>query len=466
MLLLCASLAGGACAFLPGPFAPLWSEPSRSVLADPSDSVVSETWFAYGRDVVLDGGSDPDVALVQERMESGVILARPLWSVSASAGTTASRARFGYRNWGLRWIPSRDDRYDAAFRVGRNLRAVLALREDQGRFRATLGAAIPLGPVALEGEASRTRGDGSLLLLRDGESPLPLGWAESGWCARGGLSFPIAELGRASVALEREESHPGPTEGRYRFEVRAIRSGWRLGWSPRITGPWLDIQSSEADWRSQGWSDTLGSDARFHDLRIVGTTRRVSGGWRFRSWGVGAHTEERTLDAPKASFFTPFLSWNALDLSPWSPVGQILSDQREHLSGSLEYRAHGADISWRRTGRRFDIGLEGGLSWRSLETHLLHRRTRLSFLGAGWKFETDSVGAPRLRALLAPLALYGTLHLGGFGDLSALGRAAVPLRIERLRRDGAAPTGSSGSSDSDDDIEGLWSVGVGWRGGW
>jgi len=451
---------------MPAPFAALWPEPSRSILEESSDSVVSETWFAFARDVVLDGGSDPDVALVRQNIASGARVARPVWSASASAGTIASRSRFGYRDWGMRWVPSRGDRFDATLRVGRNLRGVLALEEDQGLFRATLGAAIPLGPVALEGEASRTRGDGSLLLLRDGESPLPLGWAESGWDARGGVSFPLADLGRASAALERGESHPGPTEGRYRFEVRTVRSGWRLGWVPRTTGPWLDIESRDVDWRSQGWSDTLGSDARFHDLRVAGATRRFSGGWRFRNWSVGAHTEERTLDAPKASFFAPLLSWNALDLSSWSPVDQILSDQREHLSGTFEYRAHGADVSWRAPGRRFDIGLEGGLSWRSLETHLLHRRTRLSFLGVGWNLETDSVGAPRLRALLAPVALDGTLHLGGFGDLTARGRAAIPLRIERLRRDGASPASSSGSGGSDDDVEGLWSVEVGWRGGW
>lgn len=431
-----------------------------------ADTAGWEASLESGRDVVLDGGNVPEVVLRRDDVKAGGALASPLWSARVSAGVSDTRAQAFFRDWGARWIPGTEKDFDISLRVGGDLRGAANFRQEDGLLRATMGGAVPLGSARLQGEASRTRGRGSVQLLRRGEPPLPLDWAVSGWDARGGLRLDIAGFGSATARLVREESHPSPVEGRYRLETRTTGSGWELGWHPQGNGPWIEVESRDGDWKSEGWSDTLGSDTRFHDFRVASRMLRGSTGWRSAHWSIGVGGEERSLDAPKASIFSPFLAWNALDLSAWAPVDQILSDQREHLSGTLEYRALGADASWRRPGRRFDFGIQGGISWRSLESHLLHRATRMSFLGAGWKLETDSVGAPRLRALLAPLALEGAFHLGVFGDLGVQGRMAIPLWFERLRRDGAAPAAPTNSGDDGDDITGLWRIGTSWRGSW
>ena len=124
-------------------------------------------------------------------------------------------------------------------------------------------------------------------------------------------------------------------------------------------------------------------------------------------------------------------------------------------------------MSWARRGGRLDAGLSGDLSWRAIDIHVLHRSTRMEMMGVGWALETDSVGAPRLRIVLLSLGSEAALHLGRFGDLLARGRVGIPLRIERLRRDGrAADAAAAGGGGDDDGTEGLWTVGAGWRGVW
>lgn len=247
---------------------------------------------------------------------------------------------------------------------------------------------------------------------------------------------------------------------------------------PFATGPWFSFASRDVDVRSSGWSDTLGSDLAFHDLRVRGRLRTASGGWRSSRWSVGAHGEERELDAPQASYFTPLLAWNVFDPSAWSPVNQILSDQREHLLGNAEFRSLGVSSSWNRPGRRVDVGLGADLSWNALDVHLLHRSTRILFLGLGRSVVTDSVGAPRLRIVLLSLDGAATFHLGRFGDLRASGGAAIPLWLERLRRDGTQPAApasgggeggggkAGGDGGDDDDLQGLWRLGASWCGRW
>lgn len=326
---------------------------------------------------------------------------------------------------------------------------------------------MDIGPAGFAGEVSRRLGDGAFELVRGAESPVLLAWSGSEWTAQQELSVRIPFAGTIRTRLSNGEGHPLPLDARYRLETRSVSSGWGIEWSAGRTGPWFAFGDDHGELRLSGWSDTLGSDRRFHDLRVLSGTTREAVGWRFGRWALEGRREERSIDAPNASFFAPFLAWNVFDPSSWAPVDQILSDRREHVSGSLDYRCWAGSVSWGRGGKVFDARLSAGASWRALDVHLLHRSTRLDFLGTGWELKTDSVSAPRLRAILLDLAGGVVLHLGTFGDLETGGAMAVPLRIERLRRDGTIGDASTGGGDGElGEDDGLWALRAGWRGVW
>lgn len=465
---ICVALAGEASALVPSLFDVLWPEHEPESLPALTGGDGRTAWLESEREVVLEGGNVPDVILRRDAIRAGGGVDRPGWSAIASTGVSDARAQAFFETWGGRWIPATETEYDISLRVGRKYRGGARFAERDGNLRATLGGVVPIGPAGLFGDASRTRGRGALLLVGRGGSSVPLEWDASGWDARAGAYLEFGELGRVTAAISNEESHPGSTEGRYRLEVRTIGTGWQLGWRAPGPGPWIEVESRGGEWRSEGWSDTLGSDVRFHDLRMSSRMRGLSAGWRFGNWSLALRGEERTVEAPKSSYFTPFISWNSLGVSDLAPVDLLLSDQREHLSGGLEYRSIGAGAMWTRPGRRFDLGAGGDLSWLGLDAHLLRRSTRMDFLGTRWSLATDSIGAPRLR--LALLAIHGrsVVHLGGFGDLGLHGRMAIPLWLVRLRSDGAEPSTSSSSSGGDggNDPSGLWSLGASWTGCW
>lgn len=466
-----AVLAGGVFAFLPPPLEPLWPQvrfPSTVSVDSPPGLGAS---VEVERRVILEGGSSPWISLRRDRVLSTGGVERGWWAAHAWAGASDGHAEASAGEWGLRWIPDGESVLGARIRFGRELRATVSFHQEDGMQRGCIEGRIPIGMLGLEGEASRSTGRGVFELLQGDSASVPLGWTGIGWRAAGGTTMDVPSWGRAFVRLLREEGRPGPVEGRYRLELRSTSSGWEMGWIPFTTGPWVSFANRDVDVRSSGWSDTLGSDRRFHDLRVRGRWRAVSGGWRSSRWSVGARGEDRDLDVPRASYFTPLLAWNVLDPSEWSPVDQILSDQREHLSGKAELRSLGVSSSWNRPGRRVDVGLGADLSWNALDIHLLHRSTRLVFLGMGNSIQTDSVGAPRLRVALLSLDGAGAIHLGRFGDLRASGGAAIPLWLKRLRRDGAAPAspasgGGDGGGGSGSDMQGLWTIGAGWRGVW
>lgn|GEM_PF-6552709 len=436
-------------------------------MAATGDSSRTGAALEVEREVVLDGGSAPTISLRRDRISANGSVERPFWNAQVSAGASTWRAEASSKEWGARWIPANENILDATFRFGREAHGVVSFHQEDGVLRGTAGGGIHLGPLGVEAEASRSVGHGVVEILFEDTASVPLEWSGTGWGAQGGLSLDVASWGRCTVRLVHGEEHPSPVEGRYRLEIRTTSSGWSLDWDPLVaTGPWFSLESRHVELRSAGWSDTLGSDRCFHDFLVRGAWRAASFGWRLSPWDIGAHGEERVLDAPRSSFFTPFLAWNVLDPSEWSPVDQILSDQREHLSGEMEYRSLGASASWRRTGKRLDVGLGADISWRSLEIHAEHRSSRIVFLGFGYSTTTDSVQAPRLRACLLSLEGGAAIHLGGYGSVGVEGRAAAPLWLKRLRRDGTPATSVSSGEGGGDDITGLWAVGAFWRGSW
>lgn len=460
-----AVLAGGVFAFLPPPLQTLW--PHVGVMSSlRGDSSSLDVAFEVEREVVLEGGRSPRISLRRDRMLATSGIERGWWGARACAGASDGRAEVSAAEWGGRWIPDGESVLDASIRFGRVIRGAVSFHQEDGVQRGGVEGRIPIGRLGLEGEASRSVGHGVVELLHGDPASVALGWTEVGWRAAGGSTMDIRSWGRASVRLLREEERPGPVEGRYRLELRSTSSGWEMGWMPFTTGPWFSFANRDFDLRSSGWSDTLGSDRRFHDLRLRGRWRAVSGGWRSSRWSVGAHGEDRDLEAPPASYFSPLLAWNVLDPSEWSPVDQILSDQREHLSGDAEFRRFGLSSSWSRPGRLVDVELGADASWMSLEIHALHRSSRVLFLGMGQSIVTDSVGAPRLRIALLSLDGATTLHLGRFGDLRASGGMAIPLWLKRLRRDGETTMSPKSDGGEDEDLRGLWDVGASWRGSW
>lgn len=340
----------------------------------------------------------------------------------------------------------------------------LALDQSPGILRGVAATRLPLGDaIRLDFAARRTLEHGSLRVALDDKPEIEIGWSESRLGAEGGLAW-RARGGVLTSRLLHEEGHPQPLEVHDHLQTRDLASGWSLEWAPTVAGPWGSLQTHHAEIRSSASVDTAGASRRFHDMLLRSSSRIAKAGWIAPRWSTGIGWEDHVVDLPSASYFAPFLSWNVFDPSPWGPVDQILSDQREHLVGTIELRRLAATAR-RRLGRgrwRLELGLE--TCWWALDPFVVHRTTRLAFLGLGYSVVSDTGAGPKVRAWTLAPATELSVDAGIWGHFLAGGHATLPLSVERL--DASDATSGDPSSGNDDGMRGLWSVRIGWSRSW
>jgi len=393
---------------------------------------------------------------------SAASLATGSWRLEVRSGLT--RPVFVLRQSGVsaRWAYPRSP--GVSMRLALGDRLDLSLDQSPGILRGVAATRIPLGEaIRLDLAARRTLEHGSLLVAIDDKPEIGIGWSASRLGAEGGLAF-RAQAGTLATSLLHEQGHPEPLDAHDHLQTRDIASGWSLEWTPAVAGPRGSLRTHHAEIRSSASVDTAGSSRRFHDMLLRSSSVLAKAGWSAPRWSAGIGWEDHVVDLPSASYFAPFLSWNVFDPSPWGPVDQILSDQREHLAGTIELRRFSATAR-RRIGRgswRLDLGLDA--SWWALDPFVVHRTTRLAFLGLGYSVVADTGVRPRIRAWTLAPSTDLTWDAGFWGAFAAGGHATLPVHLERLDPPATAPGDTA--SGTDGGMRGLWSATISWSRSW
>lgn len=443
---------------VPPPLAPLLPTPTARSATTHLHGDVFELGIAAQVEEFVEGGLDPRLSVGSAVLLTRGSLADRGWQVEVLSGRTHSWAESSSPELDIRWKEPQGPSIAMIFQYGDRFQASLEQREGTMRGSGLAAMALAEGvDLALEGFHSRHRGS---LRAALGEYPeIAVEWSGVRSGAEGGLRCRVGNLGALHASLARTEGKPGDLEAAYVLRTRSRSSGWSLGWVPEQEGPWLELVTHHGEVASTASTDTAGSSRTFHDLLLRSSVHRSAGGWIARRWRSDAGWSRMVVETPPSSYFAPFLSWNAFNPSSWAPVEQILSDQREHLHGTLEIRRLHAGGSWKaaRGRARMECGAE--VSWWALDPRLLHRTTRMSFLGAGYRTESDTLDSWRLRAWTLSPSLDLAWNGGFLGEVSASGRATIPLAMRRLGPSRPEPLPDAPRES----WRGLWNAALGWR---
>lgn len=445
---------------MPAPLAPLLPAPEIPAARSPLQGDGFELGIETQVEEFLEGGLDPHLSVGTASFLTRGSLAHHGWRVEVLSGRSHTWTESVSPDLDLRWREPQGPSIAMMFRHGDDFQASLEQREGtmRGAASATTSPVDRLH-LALSGFHSRHRGNLGAAL---GEHPrLQIEWRGLRSGAEGGLRFDADALGTLHADLGLSQGTPADFEAAYILRTKSRSSGWKLGLAPISRGPWIELESHHGEVASSASADTAGSSRVFHDLLLRSSVHRGAGGWIAPRWRSEVGWSRLVVEAPPSSYFTPFLEWNAFNPSAWAPVEQLLSDQREHLHGTLELRRMHAGGSW-----KIPLGRVGGevgadASWWALDPRFVHRTTRMTFLGAGYRTESDTMDSWRVRAwTLSPSA--DLVWNGGIlGEISASGRATIPLAMRRFGpRLPESPEAAPGES-----WRGLWSAGLGWRRG-
>jgi hypothetical protein len=343
-------------------------------------------------------------------------------------------------------------------------RVTTRIEQGAGVVAGQARVAIPLGSGAdldLHGRRARERG---ILRIAVADAPsIPLAWTGERTGGRVDLRIRPGALGEFTGSLAQEEGSPGPAESGTSLEGTSSSTEWGVRWDPRLEGPWFDASGTHGWVRSEGFVDSGGGRRTFHDAQARSWRRRVGLGWSGHSWRVGARGEHLVGAAPAASYFEPFLSWNALDPSSWSAIRQVLSDQREFVQGTVEWRRASASADRISSAGPLELRYGADLAWTGIDARTILRTTRMSLFGLGYDVRSDSLPGPSLRLWTLEPRLRAVLRLAAIGEIGLQGRATVPLSVRRLGRD--VPAGQE-PADRPEDPRGLWDASLSWRRAW
>lgn len=458
MALFQASLASGAFALVPAPLAPLLPTPEARTSTPHLHGDAFELGVQGHVEEFLEGGLDPRLSVGSGSFLTRGSLAGRDWQIEVQSGRFHSWIQASTPTFGARWRQPQGP--DIAMVFSRTERLRLTLEQREGSVRGTGTALVGLADrVDLSLEAFHARARGLVQAEMEEYPSIRIDWNGVRTGGEGGLDVHVGALGVLHGRLGRAEGEPGDLEARYTLRTSSRSTTWSLGWDPEVPGPWLELVAHHGEVASTATADTAGSSRAFHDLLLRSSVHRTAGGWSGRAWRSGLGWTRIVLEIPPSSYFGPFLAWNTFNPSSWAPVEQILSDQREHLHGTLEIRRLHAGAVWNAArGRgRAEFGAE--TSWWALDPHLVHRTTRMSFLGVGYQSRSDTLDSWRLRAwTVAPSLLLG--WDGGYlGEVSGGGEATIPLAIRRL----GPRLAESGETLPRESWRGLWNTRIGWR---
>lgn len=443
---------------MPPPLAPLLPAPAARSASAHLHGDAFELGIATQVEELVEGGLDPRLSVGSAFLLSRGSLAARGWQIEVHSGRTHSWAESSTPELDLRWREPQGPSIAMLFQYGDRFHATLEQRE--GTMRGSGAVAMALADrvdIALEGFHARQRGS---LRAALGEHPeIAVEWSGVRSGAEGGLRLRVGSFGELRATLARSEGDPGEIDAAYFLSTRSRSSGWTLGWVPAKDGPWLELGTHHGDVASTASTHTAGSSRTFHDLLLRSSVHRWTGGWIARRWRSDMGWSRMVVEAPPSSFFSPFLSWNAFNPSSWAPVEQILSDQREFLHGTLEVRRMHAGGSWKVSRGRARAECGGETSWWALDPRILHRTTRMSFLGAGYRTESDTLDSWRLRAWTLSPSVDLAWDGGFLGEVSSGLRATLPLAMRRL---GPKRSESLGEVPRES-WRGLWNAALGWR---
>lgn len=457
-MLLQASLTSGAFALVPAPLAPLLAPEGDAASLPNLHGDPFELGMEGGVEEFLEGGADPRLSIGSAGLLTRGSLSDGNWQIEVLSGrnhtwTEASGPTLRAR-WRVPQVPT------IAMRVRRGDRLGLSLEQREGSMRgAGELVAAPSEGLRIRASVFHSRDRGSLEVALADHPRIPIEWSASRTGAEGMLEVRLDPLGRLRAGLGASSSEPLETRALYVLRTEGSSADWTLRWDPAAAGPWIELSAHDGRVRSTGSVDTAGSSRDFHHLLVRSSLRRSAGGWAWSRGRAGAGWSRAVLEIPPSSYFTPFLSWNTFNPSAWAPVEQILSDQREHLGGTLEVRHLHTEASWDATRGRARLRLGAVGSWWALEPGFLLRTTRMSFLGAGYRSESVALDRWRLRAWTLAPSFDLSWDLGAWGELSADARATLPLAVRRL----GPPRPSIPEGDAEDSPRGLWNAGIGWR---
>jgi len=445
----------------PPPLAPL--APQFSPLAEIpelGDSVV--VGFDAQAGELLQGGFAPEVSVRRASFGPHVSLGTERWRVGLT--TRIDRPVFASSDSvrRLRWLWPGSPVVGVSLDLGRRLS--LSLQNGAGTLAAQAGASLPLGADAdLDVQARRARDRGRLQVAVSDAPAIPLEWVGDRTGGRMDLRLRPGSRGELVASLTQEEGSPVADENRTHLEGTSVSTGWNLRWEPATSGLWMDASGGHAWVRTQGVLDSAGERRVFHDGELRSWQRSAAAGWTGRSWRAGLRGDHRIVASPAPSYFAPFLSWNVFDPSAWSPVNQILSDQREFVHGTAELRRLSASLRHLRRFGPLEIDAEATTAWNALDPELVLRTTRMNLFGLGYSVRSDTVVSPRLRLWTLEPAVRAVLRLRSLGEAGLSARATAPLAVRRL---GPRPPPDAVPDPRAEDPRGLWETALFWRRAW
>lgn len=453
-----ASLTSGAFALVPVPLAPLLPGEETPATTPHLHGDAFELGLEAEVGEFLEGGLDPRVSVGDASFQTRGSLADRNWQVEVLSGRFHSWTEGSGSGFSSRWRPPQSPAIAMRFRRGERLHLTFEQRE--GSMRGSGSLAIPLSErieISVEGFHSRDRG--SLGIAMEGYPEIAIEWSGSRTGADGGLGLLVGSLGKLRARLGRSVGEPLDLDAIHVLRTEGRSSTWSLRWDPTSTGPWFELLSHHGSVASRASIDTAGSSRDFHDLLLRSSVQRSAGGWAWTRGRGGAGWSRTIVEIPASSYFEPFLAWNAFNPSEWAPVEQILSDQREFLHGTLEIRRLHADLASNRSKGRGRASFAVSTSWWALDPRFVRRTTRMSFLGAGYRMESDTSDSWRLRAWTLAPSLDLAWDGGPWGEISTRTAATLPLTVRRLGPPRHAPKGQAG----EESWRGLWNAGLGWR---
>lgn len=411
---------------------------------------------------LVQGGHTPEWSIRSASFRSYASLGTARWRIGLSTGLDRPVFATTDPDRHLRWLWPQSPR--VGLRLDLGSRVTTQVEQGAGVVAGQARVSIPLASGSdLDLHGRRARERGILRVAVDDAPSIPLAWSGERTGGRIDLRIRPRALGEFTGTLAQEEGSPGPAEPGTRLEGTSSSTEWGLRWEPRLEGPWLEASGTHGWVRSEGVVDSGGGRRTFHDAQARSWRRSAGLGWAAPSWRAGARAEHFVGALPAASFFEPFLSWNALDPSSWSAVRQVLSDQREFVQGTVEWRRVAASASRASGAGPLALRYGAALAWTGIDARTILRTTRMSLFGLGYDIQSDSLAGPRLRLWTLEPHLRAVLGLPALGEIGLQAHATVPLSVRRLGRQATPPPESAGAPD---DPRGLWDVALSWRRAW
>lgn len=453
-----ASLTSGAFALVPAPLAPLLPREGELLPSPHLHGDAFELGIGGEVEEFLDGGRDPRVAIGSASLLARGSLSDRNWQIEVLSGRIHSWSETRGSELSARWRLPQGPAIAMRYRRGDLLQLTLEQRE--GSMRGAGSVAAPLSEdVEIAAEAFHSRDRGTLKTALEPYPEIDIGWSQTSTGVEGGLGVRIGAFGKLRARVGRSESEPLDLESLHVLRTEGGSTTWSVRLDPDATGPWLALLSHHGRVASRATVDTAGSSRTFHELLLRSSVQRSAGGWAWPRGRAGAGWSRTVVEIPPSSYFAPFLSWNALNPSEWAPVEQILSDQREFLHGTLEIRRLHADVSWNHSRGRGRAEVGASTSWWGVDPRFVHRTSRMSFLGAGYRTESDTLDSWRLRAWTVAPSLDLAWDGGAWGEISGRATTTLPLAFRRLGPSRPEVL----DEDREDSWRGLWNAGFGWR---